>query len=356
MFFQFLKPLRRWYFFLYVTLLACGSTESTDYSRFKTDPPPGKFVNPVLTSGPDPWVIQKDGFYFFCHTTGFDLRIYRSETMSDIAKAVNKVVWSPPATGMNSKNIWAPELHFIDDKWYLYFAADDGLNENHRIWVLENLSPDPFQGAWTEKGEVQLPDDKWAIDGSAFEHQGNLYLMWSGWEGDVNVRQDIYIAKMLNPWMAEGARIRLSKPEFSWELHAPSPTVNEGPQILKRGDKMFIVYSASGCWTDHYALGMLTADTAANVLDPASWTKSAQPVFTSNPEGNAYAPGHNSFFTSPDGTEDWIIYHANSLAGQGCSDKRSVRMQKFTWTSEGIPYFGQPVSLGEFLDKPSGEL
>jgi GH43 family beta-xylosidase len=87
--------------------------------------------------------------------------------------------------------------------------------------------------------------------------------------------------------------------------------VNEGPEILTHGDKMFLVYSASGCWTEYYALGMLTTSIDSNLLDAASWKKSTQPVFQSSPAAHAYGTGHNSFFKSPDGKEDWILYHAN---------------------------------------------
>lgn len=311
------------------------------------------FSNPLLPSGPDPWVAQKDGWYYVTHTTGRDLRLYRTKRLSDLAQAEVQTIWTPPATGMNAKQIWAPEIHFINNKWYFYYAADDGNNENHRMWVLENEAEDPFAGTWVDKGELELPEDKWAIDGTAFEHNGQFYYMWSGWEGDVNVRQDIYIAKMTNPWTAEGDRIRLSKPELDWELKGVSPTINEGPQFLAHGDKLFIIYSASGCWTDDYALGMLTASSGADVLDPSSWTKSVEPVFEKSPQAQAFGPGHNGFFTSPDGTEDWIIYHANPAPGQGCKGNRSPRMQKFTWTADGNPDFGEPVRLGTSIDIPS---
>jgi GH43 family beta-xylosidase len=335
-----------------IILLACRE----DHHSPDPLPPDGNtFTNPLLTSGPDPWVYQKDGWYYVTHTTGKDLRLYRTKSMSKLRDAEVRTVWTPPATGMNSKQIWAPELHFIDDKWYFYYAADDGLNENHRMWVLENSSSDPFTGTWVDKGELELPDNKWAIDGTAFRHSGQLYFLWSGWEGDVNVRQDIYITKLANPWTAEGERILLSKPELEWEKRGGSPAINEAPQVLSSGEKLFIVYSASGCWTDDYTLGMLTAPLSADPLDPTAWTKSAEPVFEKNSAGQAFGPGHNSFFTSPDGTEDWIVYHANPQAGQGCGGNRSPRMQKFTWTSDGFPDFGTPADLGAAIARPSGE-
>src|SRR5687767_14625800 len=91
-----------------------------------------KFVNPVLEHAPDPWVTQKDGWYYFTHTTGNNLRLFRTKKMSDLKNASSKVVWTPPSSGFNSKNIWAPEIHFIEGKWYFYYAADNGTNAEHR--------------------------------------------------------------------------------------------------------------------------------------------------------------------------------------------------------------------------------
>ena len=334
-----------------VILLACKEDDAA--------PQPGgidnTFTNPLLTSGPDPWVIQKDDWYYVTHTTGKNLRLYRTKKMSDLRNAEMKTVWTPPASGMNSKQIWAPEIHFLNGKWYFYYAADDGINENHRMWVLENASADPFTGTWVDRGELELPDDKWAIDGTALEHNGNLYFLWSGWEGDINVQQVIYIAKMTDPLTVEGDRMLISRPDHEWEKNGGVPAINEAPQILKSDEKVFVIYSASGCWTDDYTLGMLSAPASADPLDPNSWAKHPEPVFEKDISGQAFGPGHNSFFTSPDGTEDWILYHANPQPGQGCGGNRSPRIQKFTWTSDGVPDFGKPVALGAAIDPPSGE-
>jgi GH43 family beta-xylosidase len=331
-------------------LIGCQSTSIT--STVKT------FTNPLLASGADPWVEYYNGMYYITHSTGSNLKLYRSRAVNDLSEAESKTVWTPPTSGMNSKEIWAPELHHVNGKWYFYYAADDGNNNHHRMWVLENSSEDPFEGTWEDKGKLNLPDDKWAIDGTIFGHKGSLYFMWSGWEGDMNVRQDIYITRMINAWTPDSTRVLLSKPELPWEMKGTSkdlPTVNEGPQFLAHGDKVFVVYSASGCWTDDYSLGMLEANADSDLMDPSSWTKSREPVFSKNPEAKAFGPGHNSFFKSADGKEDWIIYHANPEAGQGCSKYRSPRMQKFTWTSAGRPDFGKPASIGEAIAVPSGE-
>jgi GH43 family beta-xylosidase len=313
------------------------------------------FNNPMLTSAPDPWVEQQGDWYYFTHTTGNSIRLYRTKAMSKLSQAEASTIWRPPKTGMNSKNIWAPEIKYINGQWYFYYAADDGENENHRMWVLKNSSQDPFAGSWSDAGKLPLPEDKWAIDGSIFEHKGELFFAWSGWQGDVNVQQNIYVVKMRDPLTPVGDRILLSNPTLAWEIVGGTPTINEAPQFVAHGDKVFIVYSASGCWTDDYALGILTANADADLLDPSSWTKSSTPIFTKNPGGQVFGPGHNAFFKSPDGSEDWIIYHANSVADQGCSNNRSTRMQKFTWNEDGMPSFGIPAPLGEKLEEPSGE-
>ncbi len=113
--------------------------------------------------------------------------------------------------------------------------------------------------------------------------------------------------------------------------------------------------SAGGCWTDYYTLGMLTASVSSDLLDPQSWSKSPIPVFWEAPRANAYGTGHNGFFRSPDGKEDWIIYHANPKMNQGCGSERSPRAQPCTWNEDGTPNFGRPVPVGEAIPAPSGE-
>lgn len=319
------------------------------------------FTNPLLTSGADPWVIYHDGYYYYTNSLGNKLAIWKTKNMADLDKAPRTVIWTPPAGTNHSKELWAPELHFLNGKWYMYFAADEGSNQNHRLFVLENPSADPTTGTWTFKGQIGDASNKWAIDVSVFENKGKLYMIWSGWEGDTNGQQNIYIARMKDPLTVESQRVLVSKPEYDWETHGdlhdasnpPHVNVNEGPEILKHGNKVFLIYSASGCWTDFYSLGMLTANENSDLLNPASWKKSPKPVFTQSKENSVYAPGHNSFFKSPDGKQDWILYHANPAPGCGCGGKRSPRMQKFGWNSDGSPDFGIPVKTGEAMPAPS---
>jgi GH43 family beta-xylosidase len=329
------------------------------------------FTNPLKPSGPDPWVIYKNGWFFYMNTivtaTGEnELKLWRTRNMAKLATAESKTIFDPPDTMIYSKQLWAPEIHFLNGKWYVYFAADDGINLHHRIWVLENSTADPFEGQWLLKGKLTDPGDHWAIDLTVHNFNGRLYATWSGWEHYNNVQQNIYIAELENPWTMKGDRVLISTPKYEWERHGQVPLewqkatgepsvlyINEGPQFLQNGDNLFIIYSASACWLD-YKLGMLQLKRNRNVLNAKSWKKHRRPVFVQAPENGVYAPGHNSFFKSPDGKEDWILYHANPAPDAGCGASRAPHMQQFTWTKKKTPLFGKPVPVKTPLPVPSG--
>jgi len=319
------------------------------------------FKNPILASGADPWIIQKGGFFYYTNTSGSRLFLRKAKNLAELKRSEQKTIWIPPAGTLYSKEIWAPELHYIQGKWYMYFSADDGSNKNHRVYVVENKSDDPMNGTWELKGKVSDPSDKWAIDASVFEYKGRLYMIWSGWEGDVNGQQNIYLARMKNPWTIDGERVMISAPTFDWEtvgdLNNPNDVhhvnVNEGPVALIHNRGLFIVYSASGCWTDAYCLGMVTFTGKNNLLDQRVWKKNPLPVFKQKPESGVYAPGHNCFFDSPDGRETWILYHANTAPGQGCGRYRSPRAQIITWKKDGTPVLGEPVKPDTPMQLPS---
>lgn len=342
----------------WLLLSAPGCKKGTDPVVAPPVTPPATattFTNPLLSNGADPWVTQKDGFYYYMHTTGNNLTLWKTAKMSELGSAVSKVIWTPPAAGPNSHDVWAPELYFLDGKWYVYFTAGPGnCCGGQRMWVLENPSADPTTGTWTEKGQMVVPgQDLWAIDGTVLEQNGNRYLLWSGQEAGSD-QQNIYICRMSSPTTLVAPRVQLSAPQLPWELNG-FPKVNEGPEIIKHGNKVNLVYSASHCSSDDYALGLLTASSTADPMVAASWTKTATPVFTKNPANRAYGPGHNAFFTSKDGQENWIVYHANLGPNQGCGNARNPRMQKFTWNADDTPNFGTPVPTGTALPRPGGE-
>ena len=307
------------------------------------------FTNPIISDGADPWVVFKDGYYYLTDTTGLDVSV-RTATRLSGTNGIGSVsmvkVFSPPWP--YNSDVWAPELHFIQGKAYIYYAADNGTNANHRMFVAEQISP---TNSFAYKGKVcDTTTDRWAIDGTVLEAtNGALYFIWSGWPGNTDGLQNLYIAPMSNPWTISGPRVLLSTPQLSWESW-----IQEGPEVLQRNGKVFVIYAANQSWTDDECLGMLV-NIDGNYLNPTSWTKLPQPVFQtiSNAAGAVFGPGHCSFTQSLDGTEDWLFYHAAQYCGAGWT--RNIRMQRFTWDANGYPSFGQPALAGVALAAPSGD-
>ncbi|PAK54537.1 family 43 glycosylhydrolase [Paenibacillus sp. 7541] len=314
----------------------------------------GTFKNTIVDMDtPDPSVVYKDGYYYMTFThNGADIMVMKSRTI-DFRQAERKVVWYPPIGTMYSANLWAPELQYIQGKWYIYFAADDGQNENHRMYALEALSDDPL-GEYEFRGKIDDGSDQWAIDGLVMEHEDQLYFVWSGWEGDINISQNTYIAPMSDPLTISGPRVLLSEPTLDWERAGGPPYIQEGQAILKHQGRLFIAYSGAGSWTPFYSIGLLTLKEGGDPLQPDDWTKLEQPLMVMDEEAEVYGPGHNSFTSSPDGSETWIVYHATSGVHDGWSN-RKARAQKVSWDEQGMPVFGQPLSLDTAIEVPSGE-
>ena len=219
------------------------------------------------------------------------------------------------------------------------------------MFVVENANADPFAGSFTWRGQITDATNKWAIDGTVLElPSGQLYFIWSGWQGDVDERQILYIAHMSNPWTIDSGRVEIARPVFSWEVNH-RPFVNEGPQVAIRNGVISLVYSASGSWTNDYCLGLITSSVNSDPMKASSWQKRSEPIFRS--ANSIYGPGHHSFTKSKDGREDWIIYHSARYSGSAW--KRQVRAQKFTWNADSTPNLGSPVNPNKPIAIPSGD-
>lgn len=313
-----------------------------------------RYINPVVEQRADPWIYKHpDGYYYFTASVPeYDrIEVRRSTTIQGLKDAVPAVAWRKYETGPLSANIWAPEIHYIDGKWYIYFAAarttetQDGLFD-HRMYVLENESENPLEGTWVEKGQVRTRWESFALDATTFQHNGDLYYVWAQKDPDIPGNSNLYISKMSNPWTLTGEQVMITTPEYDWEIIGFK--VNEGPAVLKRNGRIFITFSASA--TDfNYCMGLLAAAENADLLDANSWIKSAQPVFGTNEETGQYGPGHNSFTVSEDG-QDVIVYHARNyreIVGDPLYDpNRHTRAQVFGWNEDGTPNFDIPVKDG----------
>ena len=327
-----------------------------------------EFQNPLTNnSRPDPYVAQKDGYYYFLCTKGNKITIVKTPSMSLLAAMPEITVWTPPAGTDHSSDIWAPELHFLNGKWYIYFAADSAGDVNHRMFVLENANADPTTKAWTFKGKIADSTDQYAIDGSVLTVGANNYFIWSGWESvATKYKQYIYLATMSDPWTISGPRIKISSPTNSWEKHEPSGSlgagVNEGPIMLQKdgSSPVFVVFSASRYSGDYYCLGEIQLRSGGDPTVATDWINKKQ-VFVTNAAAGVYGPGHNGFFTSSyidanavTHTENWFVYHARSTPTTP-TGARTPRMQQLTWNTDGSPNFGTATATGIKTPIPAGD-
>ena len=310
------------------------------------------FTNPIKRNGPDPWMQHYNGFYYLATTTwNSTITMRRATTLAGLTNATDQVIFNLAGRPNGCCNMWAPEFHLLDGpngrRWYLYYVAGQNVadyNPTQRLHVLESAGTDPM-GPYSFKADL---GNTWELDASILQHNGRLYLLGSA----INGTQSLSITPLSNPWTLSGARRFISSPTLAWERQ--TAPVNEGAEPLYRNGKTMIVYSASACWGPDYKLGLLTL-TGTDPLIASHWTKKSTPVFQRNDANGVFAPGHNGFFKSPDGTEDWIVYHANTSASGGCDMNRSTRAQKFTWNADDTPNFGVPVRTGTALPAPSGE-
>lgn len=312
-------------------------------ARAQVLPPSSDQAHVLIPDGEDPWVVSHQGVYYHCAVgrPGTSVVISKFADIKEMGTAEFKRVWPgdhgeiPTYTG-----IWAPELQRLDDQWFIYMALykGDGTSiGDERVHVLEGLSDDA-QGEYAYKGQLAIGTDRWSIDGTVLEipRSGDRYFVWSGWEEYVNDSQNLYIAHMKNPWTLDSDRVCISRPEYDWEKHG-YPYINEAPQSLINGEHTFIIYSASGSWTDDYCLGQLRL-IGDDPLDPHSWHKHPQPVFKKTE--TIFGPGHCSFVKDSDGT-DIVVYHTQRSSGAGWA--RQVRYKAFAWNADGSPNFGEPI-------------
>lgn len=307
-------------------------------------------INPIVAQGQDPSIVRWGGAYYLVQTDGASIFITRSLTLAGLGVATSVPVFGPTCC-----SLWAPELIGLDGRWYIYYTAASGPdNASHRMYVLESAGSDPI-GPYRSRGKIAAATDRWAIDGTVLQLGRARYFIWSGWPGTRDGQQNLYIARLRTPWTIQGDRHLLSTPTAPWERTRANPAfgVEEGPEVLRHNGRLFLVYSANGSWTDDYCLGLLTY-LGGDILSADAWRKSDGCVFSADPAVGVFGPGHNTFVTSPDGTQDWLIYHADAMPGGGWAG-RSIRAQPFTWNPDGTPRFGRPVAVGIPLSAPAGE-
>ena len=350
----------------------------------------GQYTNPLM-NGADPTIVRGDDGYFYSgFATDNDIYIKRSETLLGLSTADSHLVWDNPRSGSPDGNknyyVWGPYIYRINGAWYIYFSSstENDFGYGHpSCYVLENTSVDPFKGEWKLKGENTNKDDfegneskkaglmnteSYGLACGVVTIAGEQYFTYTKYEyyknepGNTKFNECPTIVKMENPWTLTGEECTVARPTYEWELHGDN--VNEGAAVVEHGGKTYFAYSASSFMNDNYCVGLSVCDLNAcdentelsdYVMNEQNWKKSTTPILSRSDENSAFGPGSPLFVKSPDGTEDWLIYHAGPIGGQTATDRR-VRAQKINWTDDGQINLAIPSNPNTVLDLPSGEI
>lgn len=329
-------------------LIALGVISFPVFSTQAAEIPKDTAVDPLplVAQRADPSMFKgADGNYYFVATAPeYDrIEMRSAKTLMGIATATPNVIWQKHAKGPMGAHIWAPEIMQIDGVWYIYFTAGDAEDIwRIRVYVLANKSADPTKGTWEELGPVKIANQSFSLDATIFDNKGQRFYLWAQQDMARTYNSAILIAKLENPTTLGAKETIITKPELEWEKLGYF--VNEGPAVLKHGNKIFVTYSASA--TDHrYAMGLLWADVDSDLLDAKSWHKAQQPVFSTNEALKRYGPGHNSFTKTDDGKQDVMVYHARdyfALRGSPLTDaNRHTYVRTVSWKPDGFPDFRQ---------------
>lgn len=297
----------------------------------------------------DPYVYKhEDGSYYFTASlpeyNGIALR--KAESLEALCDAEEIMIWQKHERGPMSYHVWAPELHYINQKWYIYFASGEVENIwNIRPYVLECSGQNPVKDKWYEKGIMQCADDdefsfrSFSLDATVLQNKGKYYYIWAEKVGVGKQISNLYIAEMETPTKLKTVQVLLTTPDYEWERKGY--WVNEGPSVLNKNGKIFLTYSASDTGVN-YCMGMLSIDENGDLLNPREWKKERYPVLKTNIEKGIYGPGHNSFTVDLQGN-DILVYHARTekeiIGNPLYNPNRHAMLMKIEWNREGEPVF-----------------
>lgn len=270
--------------------------------------------------GADPSVLRIDTTYISVQSLNGGIAVRQASSPDALASVTPQQVWSDT---QGRGEVWAPEITTDGGRYYIYFSA--GVGSAHRMFVISSASP---ASGYTAETQLALADDKWAIDGTMFTFNSQRWFVWSGWAGDTNVEQNLYITRMSSPTQPTGARYIISQPRESWERVVGDPFINEGPEAIKDPNgQLHIVYSANGSWRDQYCLADLRLRAGGDPTYVWDWYKSNGCLFGSNQstmmsgwDATLYVngPGHNTFVllngdintSPPSGSKFPLMFHA----------------------------------------------
>lgn len=324
-----------------------------------------------LWRGQDPRVSfdAASGWYYYVEDTAAGMVLFRSHSL--IARGGEEDRRVLPRGFPLFAPVYVDSMNGVDyNKWYAFGSS---------VWECDG---DPFTGEWRCIGSYGLAG--WTLDHYAFrvaegEHAGEWYFIWAAGEDKSNTTgfsaENLHIAKMLSPTELTSTagdrhdlllRCGKSGSWTGWDVEAPA--------VAQKNGTVTVIYSATDCKTNHYAMGLLV-HTGGDLLDSANWVDLSRdaPAFSqtvsSDVPGMPYGTGVASVTVSADGTEDWMYYNAKlyhdipaDITGNREAWTRIINLKKLGWVTMElngrvvtVPDLGTPDMMGTAVPLPSGD-
>jgi arabinan endo-1,5-alpha-L-arabinosidase len=266
----------------------------------------------------DPVMIKQDGRYYIFHT-GRGISIKTSEDRVEwknagrVFPAGQLPVWHREDIPGQDGNLWAPDIHYRDGLYHLYYSVSAWMNFNSSIGYATNitLDPDDPQYRWVDHGKVisykNGGEGVNVIDPMVFtDDDGRVWLFYGSYQAGLRMTE-------LDP---ETGHLISDPPQ----LTVISPALGEGVFIIEDTAYHYIFASRGICCRGLESNYQIVMGRAEDVHGPylnregESWLDNRYTLFL---EGDYEEPGrgHNGFFYENDTT--FIVYHAYTRSAGG---------------------------------------
>lgn len=304
-----------------------------------------RYEFPVAWNKADPCICKWKDKYYFISTNDLDhehsVYMREADTIPELVTAQQVKILDaytyPHLVGL----LWAPELHVIKGKLYIFHAGTPQgfLQERSHVMMLKENGNPMKASDWETPVPVIRKDGSYlygesgiTLDMTVFEAEGKYYVCWSQRQfKPVDQGAWLYIALIDpdEPWKLITEPVLLSMPEYGWANN--HTFVDEGPFALKTRDRLYLTFSSAAV-DSTYVVGLLSADPKADLLNPDNWLKENYPLLSSRSVEGEFGTGHNAYVTDEDGLV-WNTYHARP----GVDGPRSTGIRRVHFNAEGFP-------------------
>lgn len=243
----------------------------------------------------DPFILLHNNLYYAYGTgsdngievmTSDDLKVWKRGAGKKGGLALHK------DDSYGNKWFWAPEVYFANDKFYMYYSAEE------HICVAVSDSP---LGPFKQSVHKPMLEGQKAIDNSLFiDDDGKAYLFFDRFNDGLN----IWVAELEDDLMTLKEETMHPCIHVSQNWEKVWPRVNEGSFVIKHNGVYYMTYSANSYESPFYGIGCATT---TDIM--GEWTKYSNNPLLQKP-GELVGVGHSAMFKDKDG--GWrIVYHAH---------------------------------------------